>query len=501
MLRSFFILVLCSINAITLSSSSEPIHSISTEDDDIAAILLSLNTHPKKRREHPGNFQEEQHQAPIKRARLEEAAESGIKEEYLPAWNDQPKTIETLNTIAEHLEKSLRRTVPELSDEKIAELQKELQDNALYKIENNRYRFLKKGITRQIPIPENAHLYIVGDLHGDYGPIDALLNLLEKKEVFNRDTYTITDPLIYVAFLGDYIDRGPDSIKVLWELTRLHEQNPNKVLLVHGNHETEIHQLDQIIDDEITEESVFFPLYDAFSLLPMIYKIDFIEKTTGAVTESIGLVHGGINPDETAPIFNPQNSGKTVTSIIEHGAHNYLWNDMRLDQKKKNKPKKRLMLSKKNVVAWMEKNQIHCLFRGHQQANKDYHESNSKYSYPIFSEGPTIGIASRWDDLVITLNVAPNTGVYNEDFGGSFYDATGTFICLKPSKTETSPQDEPQPKSATRKLKSLLKHSIKPYYFDPDDAHHKAIDRSLVPQLTAIDYSSSSSYDTEDKTE
>ncbi len=67
--------------------------------------------------------------------------------------------------------------------------------------------------------------YAVGDVHGC---LEKVLRLLE---VLQYDP--ATDRLI---FLGDYIDRGPDSKGVLDLMLRLYRENPANIFLM-GNHE------------------------------------------------------------------------------------------------------------------------------------------------------------------------------------------------------------------------------------------------------------------------
>ena len=67
--------------------------------------------------------------------------------------------------------------------------------------------------------------YAIGDIHGC---LDKVVRLLE---VLRYDS--ATDRLI---FLGDYIDRGPDSKGVLDLLLRLQRDNAANVFLM-GNHE------------------------------------------------------------------------------------------------------------------------------------------------------------------------------------------------------------------------------------------------------------------------
>ncbi len=68
-------------------------------------------------------------------------------------------------------------------------------------------------------------LFAIGDIHGCY---DKLMTLMGKIP-FRPDRDTI-------VFLGDYIDRGPDSFKVISYLLTLKDQSKNAIFLK-GNHE------------------------------------------------------------------------------------------------------------------------------------------------------------------------------------------------------------------------------------------------------------------------
>ena len=65
--------------------------------------------------------------------------------------------------------------------------------------------------------------YVIGDIHGCY---QSLVNLLD----------LIGDTGGTLIFLGDYIDRGPDSKKVISLLVKLKKELPRVVTLL-GNHE------------------------------------------------------------------------------------------------------------------------------------------------------------------------------------------------------------------------------------------------------------------------
>jgi serine/threonine protein phosphatase 1 len=68
--------------------------------------------------------------------------------------------------------------------------------------------------------------FAIGDIHGDRAALDRLLARLPF--VAPDDT---------ILFLGDYVDRGPDSRGVIERLRRLPEETAGKVVLLRGNHE------------------------------------------------------------------------------------------------------------------------------------------------------------------------------------------------------------------------------------------------------------------------
>ena len=70
-----------------------------------------------------------------------------------------------------------------------------------------------------------SRIFAVGDIHGCY---DKLRRLLDKIPIdFAQDT---------LLFIGDYIDRGPNSFDVVEHLVKLKRQFPATVFLK-GNHE------------------------------------------------------------------------------------------------------------------------------------------------------------------------------------------------------------------------------------------------------------------------
>ena len=74
--------------------------------------------------------------------------------------------------------------------------------------------------------PAPSCIYVMGDIHGNYKALVRILNRILPL----RDEDEI-------VFLGDYIDRGPDSAKVVDALMKLLAKYPEQVTCLMGNHE------------------------------------------------------------------------------------------------------------------------------------------------------------------------------------------------------------------------------------------------------------------------
>src|SRR5438445_1630267 len=80
----------------------------------------------------------------------------------------------------------------------------------------------------ELDVPKN--LVIVGDLHGDLQTFQSILQKIDYENFLSN----YNNKLI---FLGDYVDRGSNSIGVLYTICYLKQKFPNSVILMRGNHE------------------------------------------------------------------------------------------------------------------------------------------------------------------------------------------------------------------------------------------------------------------------
>lgn len=72
----------------------------------------------------------------------------------------------------------------------------------------------------------NARTFVIGDIHGDAQALDIVLARLPPMTA--RDT---------LVFLGDYVDRGPDSLEVVQRVQQVVRDCPARTITLMGNHE------------------------------------------------------------------------------------------------------------------------------------------------------------------------------------------------------------------------------------------------------------------------
>lgn len=94
-------------------------------------------------------------------------------------------------------------------------------------------RLLKRAIEPAAPparIPDGVRVYAIGDIHGRRDLLDALLFRIEADDRARGGAET------QLVFLGDLVDRGPDSAAVVQRALELKESG-RPVRFLMGNHE------------------------------------------------------------------------------------------------------------------------------------------------------------------------------------------------------------------------------------------------------------------------
>ncbi|HEX2556887.1 MAG TPA: metallophosphoesterase family protein, partial [Nitrososphaera sp.] len=178
-----------------------------------------------------------------------------------------------------------------------------------------------KVIGGLMEIQNLQNLVIISDLHGDSHSLFRILDEISY-------TKFLVNPMNKLVFLGDYVDRGSDSIGILYSICYLKHAHPDSVVLMRGNHESpsEIpfssHDLPHRVEERFgaSGKIVYSKLLSMFKLLSLVT----------IVQQNLLLVHGGV-PTEDSAIDNYVES---VAAAQEN--HNrsrvleeILWNDPR----------------------------------------------------------------------------------------------------------------------------------------------------------------------------
>ena len=134
--------------------------------------------------------------------------------------------------------------------------------------------FMQQPILLELEAP----IKICGDVHGQYYD---LLRLFE---------YGGFPPDANYLFLGDYVDRGKQSLETICLLLALKCQFPSRIFLLRGNHEcASINRIYGFYDECKRRYNIklWKTFTDCFNCLPVAAVVD----------EKIFCMHGGLSPD------------------------------------------------------------------------------------------------------------------------------------------------------------------------------------------------------------
>ena len=189
----------------------------------------------------------------------------------------------------------------------------------------------------------------VGDIHGQFYD---MLRLMECNGFPPDQKY---------LFLGDYVDRGKQSLETICLLLAYKIKHPNSIFLLRGNHESaSVNKLYGFYDECKKRVSVkAWKLFcDCFNYMPI----------TASIDQKIICMHGGLSPDlhkvdQLKNIFRP-------TEIPDDGMLcDILWSDPNEENITEWEYSERgvsFTFSKSVVERFLEENNMDLICRGHQ---------------------------------------------------------------------------------------------------------------------------------------
>ena len=183
-------------------------------------------------------------------------------------------------------------------------------------------------------------IFVIGDLHGDLVSLAYIIFDLIDKEYLTKEL--ILSEGVNLIGLGDYIDRGEQSIEVLALLLILKIQNPKQVILLKGNHELEssvrafgfIREIEGFYNAFCDLESLdlrgvyekidkmFESFINLFNYFPTVYYQKFNDKY-------FMFNHAGYYVNDS--IIEFLDSNKKYKLIFSYAATHFLWSDLGCD--------------------------------------------------------------------------------------------------------------------------------------------------------------------------
>lgn len=151
-----------------------------------------------------------------------------------------------------------------------------------------RERFRRSTDASAPSIEEGKRIYAIGDIHGRFDLLEALLGTI--KEDIDREPLS---GQVHLVFVGDLIDRGPDSKAVVSKVRELCQTTPCTALM--GNHE-EI--LVSILEGNIDALGFFLRLGGYETLLS--YGVDRSLLDNGSDNEILAAMRERIPDDHQA---------------------------------------------------------------------------------------------------------------------------------------------------------------------------------------------------------
>lgn len=241
-----------------------------------------------------------------------------------------------------------------------------------YILQKSRSIFLEQPTLLRLSPP----VKIVGDIHGQFSDLIR---------IFNSCGYP---PHTNYLFLGDYVDRGCQSLETILLLLCFKIKYPENFFMLRGNHEsaniTKIYgfydECKRRLSSFTGGHKVWKSFIDVFNTLPI----------AATINDKIFCIHGGLSPD--LHDLNQIEELKRPTDIPDKGLlADLLWSDpdpLIKQFSMKNWPKNDRGVSycfgRKHVDYWCSKFNIDLIVRGHMVVEDGYEFFNKRKLVTVF---------------------------------------------------------------------------------------------------------------------
>ncbi|URD81243.1 serine threonine-protein phosphatase [Musa troglodytarum] len=265
----------------------------------------------------------------------------------------------------------------------------------------------------------HAPIKICGDIHGQY--LD-LLKLFEKGGFPPHSTY---------LFLGDYVDRGKQSLETICLLLAYKVKYPDKIFLLRGNHEdAKINRVYGFYDECKRRFNVrlWKTFCDSFNCLPMAAVID----------EKILCMHGGLSPELNS--LDQIREIKRPTEIPDYGLLcDLLWSDPdpKIQGWGESDRGVSVTFGADKLAEFLDQHELDLVCRGHQVVEDGYEFFANRRLVTLFSAPNYCG---EFDNAGALLSIDENLFCSFEILKPyDFMSTPGSSNALKtaPKKSET----------------------------------------------------------------
>ena len=215
----------------------------------------------------------------------------------------------------------------------------------------------------------SSPIMVIGDIHGSIEDLLRIFRLFKPP------------PETRYLFLGDYVDRGDNSLEVMTILMALFCKYPDHVFLLRGNHEfshiNKLYGFYEEITDSYKKATLWSIFQGVFSYLPL----------AAILNKETFCVHGGLSPylekisdikDIKLPILNY--NGQPLISDL-------MWSDPsdRFDEFSKSPRGSGVLFGKVAVKKFLTKNNLKFIVRAHQCTTKGVHAFAGTLGMTVFS--------------------------------------------------------------------------------------------------------------------
>ena len=274
---------------------------------------------------------------------------------------------------------------------------------------------------------------VCGDIHGQ---IFDLFSLFDTTFPLDQDLSGTDNKIL---FMGDYVDRGYQSIETFIFLAFLKVKYPTNVFLLRGNHESR--QVNQMYGFFIDCQQIYgnagiwYFCNETFDLLPL----------AAIVNNSLYCVHGGLSP-HVPSIDRLEVINRRIEIPTEGPMADITWSDPQ-DDIKRFVPNRRgagYLFGERQADEFLYNNNLKLIARSHQPAIDGFQYNWNKvltvwsapnYAYRMVNRATVLHVVGEIDDKKLPAASEDGWKAHNYDHSGLQYFKDSPESPTKPDDT------------------------------------------------------------------